>query len=66
MAWNFYKRIKVLPGLTMNVGKRGISFSLGTRGVRITVGRNGVRQTLSFLGTGIYHTVVHKLSRKKM
>jgi hypothetical protein len=43
----------VLPGLTLNVGKRGGSLSLGRRGAKLNLGRRGATATVSLLGTGL-------------
>jgi hypothetical protein len=53
MGWRFQRRKKLLPGVTLNLGKRGAGFSLGRRGSRVNVGRRGVGATLSLLGTGL-------------
>jgi hypothetical protein len=53
MAWRFQRRKKLLPGVTLNVGKRGASFSVGRRGGRVNVGRRGLGATLTLLGTGL-------------
>jgi hypothetical protein len=53
MAWRFQRRKKLLPGVTLNVGKRGGSLSLGRRGARMNVGRRGVGATLTLVGTGL-------------
>jgi hypothetical protein len=53
MAWRFQRRKKLLPGVTLNVGKRGAGLSLGRRGARVNVGRRGVGATLTLLGTGL-------------
>lgn len=54
MALRFRKSFKVLPGLRVNVGKRGItSVSLGTRGARVTMGSRGTTTSLGIPGTGV-------------
>jgi hypothetical protein len=53
MGWRFQRRKKLLPGVTLNLGKRGAGLSLGRRGARANVGRRGVGATLSLLGTGL-------------
>jgi hypothetical protein len=53
MGWRFQRRKKLLPGVTLNLGKRGAGLSLGRRGARVNVGRRGVGATLSLLGTGL-------------
>jgi hypothetical protein len=62
----FFRRVKVLPGLTLNLSKSGPSLSMGVRGAHVTVGRRGVRKTVGIPGTGLfytsrsgYHTGVH-------
>lgn len=56
MGLRFFKRIKVLPGLTINFTKRGISASLGVRGAKITAGTSGTRATVGLPGTGLFYT----------
>lgn len=54
MGWRYRRSIKILPGLRMNVGSRGVSsFSFGGRGVTINMNKHGVRSTFSLPGTGI-------------
>lgn len=43
MGLRFYKRINILPGITMNLSKSGSSFSFGPKGAKVTVGKNGIR-----------------------
>ncbi|HEY7106322.1 MAG TPA: DUF4236 domain-containing protein [Acidimicrobiia bacterium] len=52
----FFRRVKLLPGLTMNLSRSGPSFSLGVRGAHVTVGRRGVRRTVGIPGTGLFYT----------
>lgn len=56
MGFRFFRRIKVLPGLTINLTKRGISASLGVRGAKITTGTSGTRATVGVPGTGLFYT----------
>ena len=53
MGWRFRKRKTIVPGLSLNLGKRGASVSLGGRGARLNVGRRGVTGTATLLGTGL-------------
>jgi len=55
-SFRFFRRVKVLPGLTMNLSKSGPSFSVGARGAHVTVGRRGVRKTVGVPGTGLFYT----------
>jgi hypothetical protein len=56
VGWRFQKRKRLLPGVTLNLGKRGPSLTAGPRGARATMGRRGLSATLSLLGTGLAHT----------
>jgi hypothetical protein len=53
MGWRFQRRRKILPGVTLNVGRRSGSVSVGPRGAKLTAGTRGVGATLSLLGTGL-------------
>lgn len=55
MAWSFRKRIKVAPGVHLNVSKSGVSTSVGPRGAKITTGPKGTYLHTSIPGTGIYN-----------
>ena len=48
MAWSFRKRVKIIPGVHLNIGKRGLSTSIGIPGARVTIGASG-----SYFSTGI-------------
>jgi len=56
MGLRFWKRIRILPGITLNISKSGISISFGTRGLRYTIGKNRRQTTIGIPGTGIYYT----------
>lgn len=55
----FFRRVKIAPGLTLNLSKHGANVSAGFRGAHVTVGRNGLRRTVGLPGTGIYYTSHH-------
>jgi len=52
MSIRFQKRIKILPGVSLNLSKSGVSISVGPQGAKVNVGRRGVRTTTSAHGTG--------------
>ena len=54
MAWNYRKRIKILPGVHLNVSKKGVSTTFGVRGASITTSKRGTYLNTSIPGTGIY------------
>ena len=58
MGFKFQKRIKLLPGVTLNLSRKGVSTSVGTTGARVTVGHGQQRVTTGLPGTGISHTKV--------
>jgi hypothetical protein len=60
MGWRFQRRKKLLPGLTLNLGKRGASFSAGPRGAKVNVGRRGAHATVSLRGTGLSYVFRRK------
>ncbi len=51
-----FRRIRIAPGLTVNLSKHGASLSAGVRGAHITVGRTGIRRTVGLPGTGVFYT----------
>lgn len=59
MSLRFQKRIRVFPGIYLNVGMNGVSTTIGPRGANINIGKNG-----TYLNTGIPGTGFS--SRKKL
>jgi hypothetical protein len=64
--FRFYRRVRLFPGLSVNLSKSGPSLTMGMRGAHVTVGSRGVRRTVGIPGTGAYwtsttghHTGVH-------
>ena len=55
MAWSFRKRIKLLPGVHINLSKSGVSTSIGPKGAKVTVGPKGTYLHTGIPGTGIYN-----------
>ena len=53
MAWGFKKRIKIAPGLHVNIGKRGVSARVGGRVAGVTVGSDGTKVSANLPGTGL-------------
>jgi hypothetical protein len=51
----FQRRIKIAPGLRLNVSKSGLGFSVGPRGASFSVGPSGVYSHVGLPGTGISH-----------
>lgn len=53
MAWNFKRRVKIIPGVHLNFSSRGISTSIGPRGANITIGHSGTYLNTNIPGLGI-------------
>jgi hypothetical protein len=60
MGFRFRHSVKVLPGIRLNFGKRGISTSIGVRGAHVTFGKTGTRTTVGLPGSGISYTHLEK------
>jgi tetratricopeptide (TPR) repeat protein len=56
MGFRFFRRIKLAPGVTLNLSKSGGSLSFGPRGAKVTIGPRGQRATVGIPGTGIFYT----------
>lgn len=54
MGIGFRKRIKVAPGVTFNLSKKGVSTTIGTKGASVNIGKNGIYANAGIPGTGIY------------
>lgn len=55
-GFRFQKRIKIAPGVRINLSKSGISASLGGPGATVNVGKKGVRGTVGATGTGLSYS----------
>ena len=60
MGFRFQKRISIIPGLRLNLSKRGASLSVGRRGAWFTMGSRGSRTTVGIPGTGLFWTETSK------
>jgi len=57
MAFRFWRRIRLFPGVTLNLSKSTASLSFGPRGAKYTVSPRGNRATAGIPGTGLFYTV---------
>lgn len=64
MGFRFFRRVRIAPGITLNLSKSGGSISVGPRGAKLTVGSRGVRGTVGLPGTGLFYTTKLSSSRK--
>ena len=62
MGLRLFRRIKIAPGITINLSKSGLSASAGVRGAHVTLGPRGVRRTVGIPGTGISYSENSSLS----
>lgn len=53
MGWGYRKRVKLLPGINLNIGKRGVGVSGGRRGARVSASPSG-RRSLSLALKGFF------------
>jgi uncharacterized protein DUF4236 len=60
MPLRFRRRIKISPGVSLNLNKKSVSVSFGRRGAHFTVGPKGKRTTVGLPGTGLYYTIYQK------
>ena len=63
MGLRFYRRIRVFPGITLSLSRRGLSTSVGVKGAHVTVGHGQVRETVGLPGSGISYTESQRLAR---
>lgn len=56
----FYRRLKILPGVSVNLSRSGVSASVGVKGAYVTVGHGQVRETVGLPGTGLSYTTTQK------
>lgn len=56
MGFRFRRSVKILPGVKLNFGKKGVSISAGVRGAHVTVSKDGTRTTIGAPGTGMSYT----------
>ncbi|HLX36055.1 MAG TPA: DUF4236 domain-containing protein [Candidatus Limnocylindrales bacterium] len=56
MGWRLFRRVRIAPGVRLNLSRSGPSLSIGPRGFTRTIGPRGVRTTIGIPGTGLYYT----------
>jgi hypothetical protein len=64
MPLRFFRRIRIAPGVSVNLSKSGAFVSVGPKGAKMTVGPRGVRKTVGLPGTGLYYTTTSPLHDK--
>lgn len=67
MGFKFRKRIKIAPGISVNISKNGItSATIGKPGSSVNVGKRGVKATAGIPGTGLSYTSGNLLGGKNV
>jgi hypothetical protein len=54
MSLRFRRRVKLLPGVTLNLGLHGAGVSIGPRGHHVGLNRRGMYTSAGIPGSGIY------------
>ena len=49
----FQKRLRILPGLRINLSKSGASTTIGPRGAGVNIGKDGITTNAGIPGTGL-------------
>lgn len=62
MAFRFWRRVRLAPGVTVKLSKSTASLSFGPQGAKYTISPRGNRVTAGIPGTGLFYTV-HDRSR---
>ena len=53
MGFRFRKSLRILPGLRLNITRRGVSANIGVRGANVHVGSQGAYVNVGLPGTGV-------------
>ena len=56
MPLRYQRRIRIAPGVSLNLNKRSISTTIGRRGAHFTIRPKGTRTTVGLPGTGLSFT----------
>ncbi|KGK42768.1 hypothetical protein LH51_04410 [Nitrincola sp. A-D6] len=61
MSFRFQRRIKIAPGLNLNISKSGVGVSAGIKGATVSAGKRGLYGNLGLPGTGLsYRSKLNK------
>lgn len=53
MKLRFQKRIKIAPGVRINLSRSGVSTTVGAKGASVNIGKKGAYANLGLPGTGL-------------
>ncbi len=55
MGLIFRRSVRILPGLKVNIGKKGTSVTVGSKGAHVTYGKGRKSISVGVPGTGVYY-----------
>ena len=55
MTWSYRKRVRIAPGVHLNLSRRGVSTTIGVRGASVNFGKKGTYVNIGIPGTGFYN-----------
>ena len=55
MTWSYRKRVRIAPGVHLNLSRRGVSTTIGIRGASVNFGKKGTYVNTGIPGTGFYN-----------
>src|SRR5580704_7598803 len=53
MGFRFRRRLRIFPGLYLNVSKSGVTTSIGGHGATLNLSKRGTRTTIGLPGSGL-------------
>ncbi|MBQ9406141.1 MAG: DUF4236 domain-containing protein [Desulfovibrio sp.] len=56
MGLRFHKKLKIFPGLSVNLSKSGMSLTVGKPGACLNLSKRGSRMTVGLPGTGLSYS----------
>ncbi len=62
MAIRFRKRLKIIPGVWLNLSKSGVSTSVGIKGLTVNMKDGKARTTASIPGTGLSYSTTSSVN----
>ena len=60
MGFRFQRRIRILPGLRINLSKTGVSTSVGGKGFTVNLRNDATKTTVGLPGTGLSYSQTGK------
>ena len=63
MGFRFHKRLRIIPGLWINLSKKGGSLSVGGRGATINVNTDGHQETVGRPGSAVSYRTKRRKGR---